>query len=385
MKRKILYVSPNSLMGGGEINQMLLIANLDPATYDVEVVVGGQGPYADELRKKGVRVSVLPMPCLRLRSRRLPSPVSLILLYRHLLDVKPHLVHSSSLPEDHHSALAARLARVPVVHDVQTIVHRAHGLDRWRAAHSAAVICISRAIRQSVARARLAAPMTEVIYSGVDVEAAHNADGLKVRRELNLSACDVIGIASRLSPEKGQEYFLQAAASLKDRFPNARFLVAGGPLYAPAHYDDHLKHLACKLGLGSQAIFTGFRGDILNVMAAMDVLVCAADQEALGRVVLEAMALGKPVIATRAGGPMEIVEHGVTGFLVPPRDAAALAGAISTCLSDLDAARRMGHTGRERAQTLYTIRNNVRQVHRLYDEILTPAARRRPDEHPHGS
>jgi len=299
------------------------------------------------------------------------------------------------------------MANVPVIHDAQTIIYRTMPLRpknrrageqesrrlslfhlftylsspvlymRWRAASSARVICISHAIRDAMARAGLPTHNTEVIYSGVDPGIRGKANGPRAREELDLVGRDVVGIASRLSPEKGQEIFLRAAAALKDRFPNARFLIAGGPIYAPRDYEAHLKQLALSLGLVGRVVFTGFRKDALDVIDATDVMVCAADEEALGRVVLEAMALAKPVIATRAGGPCETVEDGVTGLLVPPRDFASLAEAIAKLLSDMDVARCMGKLGEQRAARLYTLSQNIQKVQELYRRILSERAQER--------
>jgi len=373
-KTRIMYVSPNSLLGGGEINQMLLASNVDRSAFDVEVAVCDDGPYAEELRRRGIAATVVPMPPLRLRSRSAPSPLSVFRLYRHIGRVRPDIVHSSSLPADHHSAIAGRAANVPVIHDAQTIIYRAMPLERWRAASSARVICISHAIRKAMARAGLPTHNTEVIYSGVDPGIRGKADGPRARRKFDLVGRDVIGIASRLSPEKGHENFLRAAAALKDRFPNARFLVAGGAIYAPREYEARLKQLAINLGLVGRVVFTGFRKDALDLIDATDVMVCAADEEALGRVVLEAMALAKPVIATKAGGPCETVEDGVTGLLVPPGNFSALAEAIAKLLSDMDGARRMGKLGQQRAARLYTLRQNVEKVQDLYRRVLSQRA-----------
>ncbi|HUU68797.1 MAG TPA: glycosyltransferase [Planctomycetota bacterium] len=384
MKHRILYVNPNSLMGGGEINQLALIRHIDRSRFDVQAVVGAGGPYVDALRAAGIQTKVIQFEYLRLGSRRLPTPASVAELYRHVQEDGPHVIHSASLAEDHHSAIAALRARVPMVHDQQTMVPRALLFDKWRARHSAAIICISNAIRDSLLNAGMAAPIVEVIYSGVDPDIHKEVDGLRIRRELNLSGFDVVGIASRLAPEKGHTYFLQAAALLKDKFPNCKFIVVGSPMYAPPEYEVDLREAASSLGLDNQIIFTGFRADVLHVMAAMDVLVCAADEEALGRVVLEAMALGKPVVATRAGGIVETVVDGVTGFLVPPRDPASLASAISACLTDLDAARRMGLKGQERVRAFYSIHQNADRVQRLYRRILEPASGGSPDERADG-
>jgi glycosyltransferase involved in cell wall biosynthesis len=373
-RKRILYVSPNSLLGGGEINQMLLVSNVDKTAFDVEVVVGADGPYAQELRRRSIPVSVIPMAPIRVRSRKAPSPMAAFRLYRHARRTGADLLHSSSLPEDHHCAAAGIMAGVPVIHDAQTIVYQRMPFDRWRAASSARVICISRAIQSALARAGLPTHNTEIIYSGVDPRTSETADGMKVRKEFGLAGCDIIGIASRLSPEKGHEHFLRAAASVTGRFPNARFLVVGGPMYAPEGYDSFLKQLAQELGLARRVVFTGFRRDALDAIDATDVLVCAADEEALGRVVLEAMALGKPVIATNAGGPRETIEDGITGLLVPPKDFRSLAQAMTRLLSNMPNAREMGALGKQRAADLYTLGQNVEKVQQLYHEVLAQHA-----------
>jgi len=380
MKHRILYVNPNSLMGGGEINQLALVTHIDRDRFEVEAVVGGDGPYVDALRSAGIQTTVIKFACLRIRSRRLPRPAAVAELHRHFQRTRPHLVHSASLTEDHHSCVAALRARVPVIHDQQTIVRRALLFDKWRARHSAAIICISNAIRQSLLRNGMAAPVVDTICSGVDPGIHKDVDAFRIRRELSLSGCDVVGMASRLAPEKGHGCFLEAAAMLKDRFPICRFVIVGSPMYAPANYESGLRQMAAGLGLNGRVVFTGFRADVLHVIAAMDVFVCASDEEALGRGVLEAMALGKPVVAARAGGVVETVQDGVTGFLVPPRDPVSLASAISTCLTDLDAARRMGLAGKERVRAFYSIQQNVDRVQRLYQRILVPNSGSLPDE-----
>jgi len=374
---RIMFVSPNALLGGGEINQMLLASHLDRARFVPEVVVSADGPYSDELRARDIPVKVLSIRPVRVGSRKLPSPAAAALLYRYIRKRRPHIVHSSSLPEDLHSSVAGRMAGVPVVHDAQTIIYRAAPFDRWRAAVSARVICISHAIRNSMARARLPVHNTEVIYSGVDLAEHARADGRKFREEFGLADAPVVGIASRLSPEKGHDYFLRAAAALKERFPNARFLVVGGATYAPRQYEMYLKDLSHALGLDNCVIFTGFRRDVLNAIAAMDVLVCAADEEALGRVVLEAMALGKPVVATKAGGPCETVEDGVTGMLVRPNDSRSLAEAIARMLENPENAGQMGRRARERAESSYSIEQNVARVQEVYRIVRAQHAARR--------
>jgi glycosyltransferase involved in cell wall biosynthesis len=195
-----------------------------------------------------------------------------------------------------------------------------------------------------------------------------------VRAELQVAPGQpLVGIVCRLDPWKGVDDFLAAASEVARADHEAAFAVIGGPIVGQEAYEDALKNSARELGLGGRVRFSGWRygpADMPDVHRALDVLVLASrEPEPFGLVLLEAMATAKPVIATARGGPLDIVENGRTGDLVPPRDPAALARAIIALLHDPARSARMGANGRDRVLAHYTAEQYVAGVEAIYREL----------------
>ena len=193
-----------------------------------------------------------------------------------------------------------------------------------------------------------------VVHSSYWEERFHpKVDGFQVRRELSAEAGSgalLVGLIGRLVPDKGGIHFLHAAARIAVEFPSARFLFAGrGPEEAV------LRSTAAELGISDRVKFLGFREDIPEITAALDLSVLpSVDCDASSAVLKEAMAVGRPVVATTVGGAGEIVEEGGTGLLVPPGDPAALEEAIRSVLSSPDRGRTMGARGSERVRSRFS-------------------------------
>ncbi|MGH2769330.1 MAG: glycosyltransferase family 4 protein, partial [Actinomycetota bacterium] len=177
--------------------------------------------------------------------------------------------------------------------------------------------------------------------------------------------------AARLQRWKGTEVFLRAAR-LASHIPKLRFLVAGGALYGrEREYAASLPDLASKLGLGEKAFFTGHRSDLLEFAAGSDMMAhCSLRPEPFGMVVVESMALGLPVIATRTGGPMEIIEDGCTGLLVPPGDAGALAAAMAGLAASPQRRRQIGEAAARAAAERFSAERMARRFEALYRRIV---------------
>jgi glycosyltransferase involved in cell wall biosynthesis len=175
----------------------------------------------------------------------------------------------------------------------------------------------------------------------------------------------------RLDRWKGQEVFLRAMALVKDAVPNVRGIVIGDPVPYDPDYGNLLPALCDELGLSKHVIFSEFRQDMPTVMSALDVLVLASiSPEPFGRVLIEAMAAGRPVVATDAGAVREIVEDGVHGLLVPPGDVQALAGAIVHILTHRDLAVAMGQEGQARVRERFDVQRYVDGVQAVYRDLL---------------
>jgi glycosyltransferase involved in cell wall biosynthesis len=210
------------------------------------------------------------------------------------------------------------------------------------------------------------------IFPSIDASAISKTPQRLFQKDFGSSSDELcFGIVGMLLPWKGQHIFLRAAKRVLDVIPNARGFVIGDGPPGQIEYRDSLKALAHDLGIQGNVIFTGFREDVLEVMRLLNVVVHASiTPEPFGRVIVEAMALKKPIIATKAGGPEEIIRHGETGLLVPPGDVEALADAILLVMTDKTLATKLGETGFRSAMEKFSIDRHVEAVQNVYLSVL---------------
>jgi glycosyltransferase involved in cell wall biosynthesis len=212
-------------------------------------------------------------------------------------------------------------------------------------------------------------------YGGVDMERYDpTKNGREVRREFNIPEDKpIVGSIARIGMGKGHNELVQAAVLVTKEFPQAVFLIVGDDLEFGGVFREKLKKQATQLGVRENLIFAGWRTDIPNILAGLDVFVhCPTSlAEGLGIGTLEAMAMGKPTIVSDNFGLKETTLDKVTGFVVPKGDVLALSQAILTLLKDRKLASDMGKRARLQAERLFDIRKNVRQVEELFLELLT--------------
>jgi glycosyltransferase involved in cell wall biosynthesis len=214
------------------------------------------------------------------------------------------------------------------------------------------------------------------IHSGVDfgsrVSVVHDGTFERHNRKpTEHSGAPLIGLVGRISPWKGQHIFLRAAAQVLKSFPEAKFQIIGAALFNEADYEKFIREMVQTLGIASSVEFLGFRNDVPDLIADLEVLVHASVVgEPFGQVVIEGMAAAKPVVATNGGGVPEIVLDGQTGILVPMGDSTSMANAIVHLLKSPELRQTMGQAARERVREHFTIQSTARKVERLYDEIL---------------
>ena len=188
----------------------------------------------------------------------------------------------------------------------------------------------------------------------------------------------VIGLVGRISPWKGQDIFLRAAAQVVQHFPAARFQIIGAPLFGEEEYEQEVRALCTELGLDGHVEWLGFRRDVPQLVAGLDLLVHASKTgEPFGQVVVEAMMAAKPVVATNGGGIPEIVLDGDTGLLVPMNDAPAMASAIERVLRDPASAKGMGERGLKRAREYFSIARTGNKIARVYEHLLVHEAQKK--------
>ena len=211
----------------------------------------------------------------------------------------------------------------------------------------------------------------EVIYNGITLsdKVAVNRD--EVRRDLGLSPDGpVIGTLARLEPQKGLQHFLQAAAIVRRTESNVEFLIAGdGPLMG------ELVKLAQQLGIADAVRFVGWRQDVVHVLSGIDIFCLPSLWESFGIAFAEAMAMEKPVVATRVDGVPEVVADGKTGLLVPPANPQAIASALLALLRDPDRAARMGKEGRRRVEAMFTVETMVARYEDLFRRLAKPSGK----------
>lgn len=232
----------------------------------------------------------------------------------------------------------------------------------------------SEAGRENLIQRGIDPSRIKVIYNGINLSRLttdnHRAEQVRQRLDLPPEG-KVVGMIARMFPVKGHATFLQAAALINRAMPEVRFaLVGDGPLRG------HLEDLSRELGLGAKVTFFGEQRDVGAYLSALDIAALTSNNEGCSNFLLEAMALGKPVVATDAGGNRELVRHGETGFLIPPGDAEALAKAIITLLQHPEIASSMGQRGKERAIAQFSLERMVHEYEILYEETLRQKARR---------
>ncbi|HEV8375693.1 MAG TPA: glycosyltransferase family 4 protein [Candidatus Polarisedimenticolia bacterium] len=207
--------------------------------------------------------------------------------------------------------------------------------------------------RPFLERGDLSRDRISMVHSSYRSDQFHpGVDGSAIRRELGADTADIlVGVVGRLVPDKGGSYFLQAAARIAPDFPSARFLFVGR-----GTDEEKLRREAFELGLDERVVFMGFREDVPRITAALDLSVLpSVDCDASSAVLKEAMAVGRPVVATDIGGASEIIAHGQTGLVIPAADPGALASAISDILRREDRGRSMGRAGSERVRLEFNL------------------------------
>ena len=226
-------------------------------------------------------------------------------------------------------------------------------IHSWMYSKLSLWISLTQSMKEDVLTfTRMPAEKVTVVPLGTDLQrfdpSHYNKDEARVFFELPHDGY-IVGVLGRLDKLKGQDILIQAVPEVVRQHPNVTFLIAGDETAGEHGYKEYLKALCRKLDIEQYVKYIPFTEDVPRLMAALDVFVLPSFSETYGLVVVEAMAMEKPVIATNAGGPPEIISNGKTGLLVEPRDVTALAGAIHRILSDSDLCLSLRHSAREEA------------------------------------
>ncbi|HZS94018.1 MAG TPA: glycosyltransferase family 4 protein [Chloroflexota bacterium] len=360
--RSVLMVSNHAeIVGGGEISLLGLLEALDRARWAPIAVVPAEGVAAQRCRTMDIPVHVVPMPTLRRPGLTLIQ--SVVALSRLMAKTHAFVVHANGSRAMVYAGLAAKWAGRPVVWHVR-VADSEGWLDRVLFRLADRVVVNSHAVGR---RFSWADPRkVRCIHNGVDtVRFAPRPVSKDLRKRLGFAEGEpVVASVGRLVPYKGYGDFLDAAALVQRVRPDTRWMLVGDGTIR-----NELEAQSRQLGLGSCVSFTGWLDDVRDVLALCDVFVLPSRSEHFGRVLIEAMAMGKPVVATDGGGVPEIVRHGETGLLVPSNQPASLAQAILTLLDDPVYATSLGAAGRARVEREFSLSRHVAEVERLYSEL----------------
>jgi glycosyltransferase involved in cell wall biosynthesis len=378
-KANILYLNHASQVSGAEASLLSLLAHLNTGEFRPLVGVGGAGPFLEELRRADIQAVRLDHP----RFHRSANPAVLLGQYvalrraarriAHLVaDESIDLVHANSLS----SAISAARAlgkRVPLVYHARDLRLPA-GPARWVIRRARAIIAISHAVAAALGRLAPEAPTkTVVVQNGLDADAfAPRNSRARLLPSLGLpEGAVLVGGAGQLVPWKNWDRFLRVGAAVAAHVPRVHLLIIGQDLFGDhPGYVPQLKALADRLAISRLTHFLGYQRDIAHVVSALDVFVHCAEEEPLGRAIMEAMALERPVVAVGAAGPAEIIVDGETGLLAPSSDPYAMSERVVRLLRDPELARRLGQAARHHIQTSFPPERTARTVEEVYRAVL---------------
>lgn len=355
---KIAHLDSWPFWRGAEQQVLCLAQFLRAQGYDSVVVCPARGVLNQRAREAGVSVMPLAMrhdldlvAAWRLGSWLRRRRIDIL----HMHDPHAHSIGllACLMAPDVRKVVSRRIDRRP---RRNLLSHYKYTMPRIQ------YVAVSEAVRNVMLDSGIAAAAVQTVHSGIDLG---RIDAVRETASAFPAGSRVIGTVGYLDGYKGHRYLLQAMYHVRQAEPRACLVIVGeGRLRAD------LEAEATALGLGDAVCFTGFRQDVLALIRGFEVFVFPSTQEALGTSVLDAMALCKPVVATRAGGIPESVQDGVTGLLVPPGDARALAEALCTVLRRPERGRAFGEAGRRRVEQFFTVERMGAGNLKVYHDVL---------------
>lgn len=365
-KIRILHVIHWLNQGGAEKVFCLLATSLNKDRYESIACAFQDGPMREYIEPLGVDLNIVE------KKRKLDIIFLMKLVYL-MKKKKVDLVHCHGIPATVYGGATAKLAGLPLV----TTVHGKSQFSTKAGIKSlyliqkylGKVITISESTRYDLVReGNLERDKIIVIHNGIDVENVQLLDRAKIKREeFKVDSFSlVIGAAGTLRPVKGYEYLVRAMPFILESLPQVKLVFIGG-----GESEDELKEITGNLGLQDSVLFLGKRKNAWRLMNGFDVLAVSSLSEGLSMVILEAMALSLPVVATKVGGNPEVVEDGVTGLLVEPQNEASLAQGLIHILRDENKRRTMGVAGLKRVKEKFSLKDTVRKYEEVYESLLS--------------
>ncbi len=377
---RVLHIHTLPIVSGSGINTFLSMQGLDKNKYHVELACAPNGRLIDLVRSNG-----MPVRTFRYLVQPIHPVKDLITIFslsRFLKKNPYHIIHTHNSKAGFIGRLAGKLSKTPI------IVHTVHGfafhdqepkwkqwlilnLERLASRWCDIMIFISQPLIDWALRERVVTRKEKIIkiYSGIELKKFQPATDkersrLRARRGFKDDEA-VVGMVSKLWEGKGHILLIQAFETLLIRFPNVKLVIVG-----EGYLKGELKNVVSTKGLDNKVLFTGFQENVREILACVDIAVLPSYFEGMGRVLLEAMAMEKPVVGTRVGGIPDLIEDGVNGFLVEPGNVMELAEAILKILNEKKIANQLGANGRRKIQSRYSSAYMVQAIEAVYRRLL---------------
>lgn len=398
-RHKIVYCEGNldGTVGGSYFSLLFLVSGLDRDRFEPVVVFRRENDLIDRYRDSGVEVVVIPpqkpvtfgLGRQAIDYSRWLAPIFVIRRGINFLNgliwdaIKlawwlrkqgADLVHlNNSVTRTHSWMLAARMLRIPCVTHERGMNTRYCTVTLYLAPRLSRVICISNAVKDNLVTHNVTRDNLVLIYNAIDPDSYRPAlSPDQVKRQLTIGVnVPVIGMVGNIRAWKGQDIVVTAVAQLRSKYPDIVCVFVGQATDFDQPFLQRLKRLANELGVENNLRFTGYQNNVADYTSIMDVVIHASiDPEPFGRVLIEAMSLGKPVVGARAGAVPEILDDPNCGLTFPPGDDVALARAIDRLLADPMLARKIGEAAQLRVRQQFDIQENIRSTERVYSELL---------------
>ena len=391
MKRiKVLHIITRLANGGGDENTLYTIKGLDSSRYDIDLMIGEENDPimmaslnlpegVDLIQVKGLLRNISPYHDL----------LALLRIYRIIKAGKYDIVHTHIAKAGILGRLAARMAGVPI------IVHGIHGttfpdtihplkqrvfknLERFVGRCTDFFIPVGEDMKEKYIQAGIASrDQYQTVYSGMELDRfTRAADYSKkkleeIRNSLNISQEQiVIGNVSKIQERKGFNYYLDLAQQITTNYDNVLFLVVGsGPI------EEEIKRKSEEMGLNYKVIFTGYQTHVEDLFAIFDIKVLTSLWEGLPRVLVQAAAVGKPIVTFDVDGAWEIVEEGRNGFIVPMKDVDAMATKLEQLIEDEDLRKEMASYSRQKVSDLWTVEKMAADIDQIYQRLISSKLR----------
>jgi glycosyltransferase involved in cell wall biosynthesis len=366
--RRVLYVNSWSTAHGGSSTSLIdVVTHLDPARYRPVVMCPAEGELPDRLRELGIPVVI--------RGIHRPTREE---LHRFIFEVPLHwrwlraegidLVHGNTSASRRSIVQATVSAGLPYVQHVRNVVRNPAKNYGYQVADR--IVCNSDATAAVFREEPALRGKTLTIYNAVDLSQYDGASDTR-RKELGIDASrPVIGFVGQIVPRKGVTTLIRAMAAIATAVPDALLVIVGCPPPDETAYDEECRRLVTELGLGDRVRFMGYRRDVPAFMRTFDVFALPTRSEPFGKVVIEAMAGGAAVVASRVGGIPEIITGPELGLLIAPDDPDALAKAAVACLGDAPRRRAMAERALASVHARFTMDAMLARMQSLYDDVI---------------